>query len=250
MATRKAAAKAGTKPAVKRGTAAGAKKPKARKPKVTAAQRRRAASERKEAKRIEGELELARDGLTQAPPEKGPAVTTIENAEKYKSIYIDWAEGYDYAALSEKHGLGMRRIRQIVADLRQANLRILNVDDPLFGLDAAQDLILRWSHSISGYAQLARGTKNENIKLGAMRDRDRAMTQFGTLLQELGLMPKHLGSLRVVEDWVTMIDALLEEMDTVGIDLDVQRKLVEAVELARGGGGDVWEGTGRDAVAA
>jgi hypothetical protein len=249
----KSARKSTAQQAGKPTTAKKAAKPKPGAKSKSAAVRRQRAAERKEQKRLEEELGAARDGLTTG------AAKTIEHADLYRAIYVDWAEGYDYGALAEKHGLGIRRCQQIVSELRRSRLSVLRIDDPLFGLETAQDLILRWSHAISGYAKLARDTTNDNVKLGAMRDRDRAMQQFAELLQELGLLPKQLGTLRVVEDWMGLIDTLLEKMDELGIPVDVQRELVAAVEVRveeREKGGrlqlaqGVWEGSAREVESA
>lgn len=246
-----------------------AKKPPARKgarPNISAASRKREADARKrrtaekkrvaEEKRLAGELDLARDGVTAAQK-------TIESAEVYLAIFKDWTRGFDYAALSATHGLGIRRCKQIVTELRGSRLKVMQVNDPMFGLRTAQDMVLHWTTAISDYAELAGNTSNEHIKLGAMRDRDRAMGQFLSLMQELGLLPKHLGTLKVQADLVAFADAMLDALEAADVDEQVISSVIELMDLrvrstTQGlvldlgagafGDDDAIEGTARDAA--
>lgn len=220
----------GKKAAPSRGTRKQAKKPMTAVQKQAAAKRQRALRERearKEEARLAGELELARDGLAEATT---PAARTVENATLYLSIYADWGRGYSYDALSAEHGLGVRRCKQIVHELRGVRLSALAVHDPLFGLRTAEDLVLHWSTAISEYAKLSK-SKNEGIALGAMRDRDRAMTQFTSLMQELGLLPKHLGTLRFQRDAIELADTLITVMEERGVSQDVIAAVVESIDM-------------------
>lgn len=201
----------------------GAKAPVKRKAKTakrsTAARRREA-----ERKRLEREMDLARDGLT-------GAAKTVENADLYRQIYMDWARGMTYADLAERHGLGMRRCQQIVGELRASRLDVFGVSDPLFGFQQAQNLVLHWTTAISDYAKLAVEAKQDSVRLGAMRDRDRALQQFTQTLQELGWLPRNLGTLRFQADAIQMVETLLDVLEENKVPEQVIRLAVEAMEL-------------------
>lgn len=222
------------KPAARRGAAAtgkGKAKPKAKtKTQLSAAAKRREAAIRKEQRRRDSEMALAKDGLTKDPEAKG-AAKTLENAELYKAVFVDWSRGLSYDQLVEEHGLSIRRCQQIVQELRDARINVLGLSDPMFGLRQAHSIVLHWITAISDYAKLAKSASQDSVKLGAMRDRDRALEQFTGVLQELGVLPKHLGTLRVQEDFIGVMETLLDKMDELEIPHDVQRQLVEAVEL-------------------
>lgn len=205
-----------------------------------AAQRKRRAAERKakaEADRRAGEMALAKDGLVEEP--KPGAVITLERASTYLEVFKDWCKGLTGEALASKHGLGIRRCEQIVAELRDARVQALQINDPLFGLRLAHDLLIHYRAAISEYAQLAESAGTQaSVKIAALRERDRAQEAFKLLAQELGLVPKHLGTLRVQEDFLALVDALLDQMDEEGLALDVQRRMIEAVEMRATTGGD------------
>lgn len=217
--------------AASKGTAKAKAKAPAKRSKQGSANRKTEAAKRKarreqlaEEKRLAGEMDLAKQGLT-------GAARTIENARLYVELYTDWAFGMSYMMLAEKHKLGVRRCEQIVQAMRGTGLADIQMDDPLFGLREAQDLLILRKTAISEYAKLARETQNENIRLGAMRDRDRAAGEYLSMLQELGIVPKHLGILSQQTDFLALVDALLDGMEEEGIPVDVQRRMVERVEL-------------------
>jgi hypothetical protein len=204
--------------------------------KQTAKQKRERAAERRKAKAEEARIEaLSPAELVEEADRKltGPA-QTIERAEVYKGIMRDWARGYSYAALSEIHGLSERRCMEVVESLRGTRLTRLGLNDPLFGVKFAQDLVIQKSAAVAEYALLADDCAKpgqEHIRLGYLKQRDAALESFTTLVQELGWLPKHLGTLNVQMDAVQMAEAMLDTMDELGVEEDVQRAIVEAIEL-------------------
>jgi hypothetical protein len=207
-------------------------------PKLTAAEKRkRAAARRKaaaEAKRIAelSPLELVQE--EEATRRKSGPEQTIERAQTYKAIMRDYARGLNYAALSAKHGLSESRIGEVVEALRGSELSRLGLDDPLFGVKFAQDLVQRRAAAISEYTELADNCTTagqEHIRLGFLKQRDAAVQSFTELVQELGWLPRHLGTLNVQMDAIAMAEAMLDTMDALGVEEDVQRAIVEAIEL-------------------
>ena len=217
----------------------GAKSPKTRPTKaMPAAEKRKRAAERRkaatEAKRVAAlsPAELVAEEETQR--EKSGPEQTIERAQTYKAIMRDYARGYSYPALSERHSVSERRAREVVEALRGSELSRLGLDDPLFGVKFAQDLVMRRAASISEYTELADActTKGqEHIRLGFLKQRDAAVSAFTELVQELGWLPRHLGTLNVQMDALQMAEALLDVMDAHDVPEHVQRAAVEAIEL-------------------
>jgi hypothetical protein len=234
--------------------------PDAERRRLEAIERRRAAAEAKrKAREDEADseaLEMARSG------ELTGAAVVIERAELYMQVFADWGAGMDFPTLAKRHNMSQRNVQRVVSELRGQRLNVMRLGDPLVGLRIAQDLVMRWSAAISQYANLAAETDHDGVRLGALRRRDEALESFTQLMQELGYLPKHLGTLRVQEDFLGLMDTLLDKMDQLGVDMEVQRALVEAVELratpqrgssrlALGVGADVIDGDGvSDAAAA
>lgn len=245
----------------KPGRAGGRRKrdPEAERRRRDAIEARRLAAEAKALARTAEEeaeaLERARTG------ELTGAAGTVQRAEMYMQMFVDWGSGMDLPTIAKRHGIGLRRAETVISELRSQRLNAMRLGDPLVGLRIAQDLVMRWSSAISEYAKLAAETDHDGVRLGALRRRDEALESFTQLLQELGYLPRHLGTLSVQSDFLALIDTLLDKMDEMGVDHDVQRALVESVELravqqpgssrlALGLDDDVIEGRLSDAAAA
>jgi hypothetical protein len=202
-----------------------------------AEKRKRAAARRKvkaEAARIAAMSPAELVAEEEAQQAKSGPEQTIERAQTYRAIMRDYARGLSYPALSAKHNLSARRCQEVVEALRGSELSRLGLDDPLFGVKFAQDLVVRRAAAISEYTELADGctTKGlEHIRLGFLKQRDAAVQAFTELVQELGWLPRHLGTLNVQMDAIQMAEAMLDTMDALGVEEDVQRAIVEAIEL-------------------
>jgi hypothetical protein len=57
------------------------------------------------------------------------------------------------------------------------------------------------------------------------------LTAFTGLVQELGWLPKHLGTLNTMMDALQMAEVLLDVMEERGVDPAVQEAVVTAIEL-------------------
>lgn len=239
------AEKDGGKPAQSEGDAAETAKPKRRAPakrkakpggakgtgnvkrETAAAKRKRLAAARKAQHDLESDPAAAVEALS-------GAAKTVETAELYMDLFSSWLRGMTPDALSAKHGLSIRRINEVIASLRQHRLTTTALNNPLYGSQLARDLVLRHQARVSEYAELADKVTDEklmHVKLGFLKRRDESLDEFRDLMQELGYLPKHLGTLRVQEDFMGMVDELLEGMQELGVDEQVQRALVERVEL-------------------
>lgn len=230
----KPARKAGAKPKAK---ATGAGEPRRRKSETDAAYKRRVAAWRK---KRDAEKERAKQAAVESDPAgaaeqelTGPA-KTVENGALYLAIYKDWARGLTFDALSAKHTLSPRRCQEVVESLKGRRIQRLGLANPLYGSQLARELILRYTASVSEYAELATGVTEPSmahVKLGYLKRRDEAMDKFKDLMQELGYLPRNLGTLHVQEDFIGLMETLLDGMDELGVPVDVQRQLVERVEL-------------------
>lgn len=207
--------------------------------KMTAKQRRESAaaarkrrSEAAAAKREQAALQADPAAAIVAWEAKG-AAKTVENAEMYKSLMRDWARGYDLAGLAEKYLITTARVSQIVESLKGTHLTRLGVGDPMFGVKFAQDLIARHAAAVSEYTKLADDAPESQIgvKLGALKRRDEALDRFTNLVQELGWLPRHLGTLNVQMDALAMAEVLVEKLTEHGIADAIVDDIVGAIEL-------------------
>lgn len=206
---------------------------------LTETEKRRRAADRR-ARRAE-QAELARreelsaaELIAEDDAKQKGAARTIVNAELYRAIYREWAEGMSYEDLSDRHGLGRRRIAEVVEDLKGSGLRTLGVGDPLFSVKMAEQLVLQRSAAVSQYTRLAAEVTEASmasVKLGYLKQRDVALSAFVDLIQELGWLPRHLGSISGMMDALQMAEVLLDVMEERGVDQVTQEAVVTAIEL-------------------
>jgi hypothetical protein len=228
---------------------------------LTDAQRRKRRRER-EAARRKAKAEAAENARRAAVPpgelvaqddadrELTGAARTLMTAALYRDVFRRWTEGWSATDLADKYDLSERRVEQIISQLRGTELTRLGVGDTLFSVKFAQRLVLQRSAAVGQYARLAEEAPENQpqLKLGYLRLRDEALTKFTDLVQELGWLPKHLGTINTQMDALQMAEVLLEQMDAQGISVEVQRVIVEAIELrvVRRGAGLALAGVGPD----
>lgn len=245
---------------------AGVPKTRAKPRRLTPAQQRKRRRDQEAKRREQARLDAANEAAAAVAPaelvKQGDeareqltgAARTVVNAQLYAKVFRQWTEGWAIADLADRHGLSERRVGQIVEDLRGSELARLGVGDTLFSVKFAQRLVLQRSAAVSQYARLAdEAPENQPaVKLGYLRMRDEALTKFTDLVQELGWLPKHLGTINTQMDALQMAEVLLEVMDQQGITLEVQQVIVESIELrvVRRGSSLALAGVGPDLMAA
>lgn len=207
--------------------------------KLTAAEKRKRAAERRKAKAEQARLARMTPSELVAEEEadrerRNPIENTLERARTYRELMRDWARGYDYASLGRKYELGDRRVREIVESLRGSHLSRLGLDDPMFGVKFGQDLVARKAAAVAEYTELAdacTGPNQEHIRLGYLKQRDAAVDRFTELVQEMGWLPKHLGTLNVQMDALAMAEVLVDKLVEHGIADAIVEDIVAAIEL-------------------
>jgi hypothetical protein len=178
--------------------------------------------------------ELVAEDDAQREKAKG-AARTIVNGEVYKRIMRQWTLGMSYEDLADLHGLTTHRIEQIVSDLRDSHLTRLGLDDPMFSVKFAQRLVVQRSAAVSQYARLAEEVPDDpnmlHLRLGFLKQRDAALSAFTELVQELGWLPRNLGTLNVQMDAMQMAEVLVEKLVEHGVGDAIVDDIVQAIEL-------------------
>jgi hypothetical protein len=88
---------------------------------------------------------------------------------------------------------------------------------------------------VSQYARLAEEVPDDpnmlHLRLGFLKQRDAALTAFTELVQELGWLPRNLGTLNVQMDAMQMAEVLVEKLVEHGVGDAIVDDIVQAIEL-------------------
>jgi hypothetical protein len=177
---------------------------------------------------------VAEDEAAEEEKARG-AARTIVNGAVYKRMMREWTLGVSYEDLADRYGLSVNRVQTIISDLRESHLTRLGLDDPMFSVKFAQRLVVQRSAAVSQYARLAEEVPDDpnylHVRLGFLKQRDAALSAFTELVQELGWLPRNLGTLNVQMDAMQMAEVLVEKLVEHGVGDAIVDDIVQAIEL-------------------
>lgn len=123
---------------------------------------------------------------------------------------VDWMS---WSQIAEKHGVNEKTVRLNYDEYVNEIAPLIDGED---ALEKAREFIRKLEGLQQRFADLAASSKNDSVKLGAMRELVVTLWREIELRQAVGLMPKHLGQLTVVAEvrWVAeQVLLLLKKYD-------------------------------------
>ncbi|HTE60659.1 MAG TPA: hypothetical protein VK631_09945 [Solirubrobacteraceae bacterium] len=155
-----------------------------------------------------------------------------ERVARDRAVWLDWLDGLQMPAIAAREKLSVPTVERIVAAYRSAGARVRpGIAEQLL---MAHDLVEKHARLIERFELLAcdpSAQKQPQVVLAALKAKSDALERWKNLVQELGWLPKNLGTLKFQMDAVSMADALIDVMDERGVPEDVQREMIEAIEM-------------------
>src|SRR4051794_29732063 len=111
--------------------------------------------------------------------------TVAEKAERDKQIVLERAAGLTVPTIAARHDLSERYVREILAQRRQAQLVLADIDPVGEILEAIE----QHDFVIERLSLLASTAKHEAVALGALKAQLGAMRHKHDLLISVGLLP-------------------------------------------------------------
>jgi hypothetical protein len=160
-------------------------------------------------------------------------LTAQQKVERDARIVADRAHGLTWSTIEARHGVSERQCRTIWAErLREVSA------EPVDVREALREAVAQLDAAIEDCALLAEATKNDAVRLGAIRARLTAMAERGELLRLSGLLPFDERAVRTEAELRDINDMILALFDRYGVGDDAKRELEEGLEASLAG----WNG--------
>jgi hypothetical protein len=149
-----------------------------------------------------------------------------DQAKRDRAIVADRARGLRWATIAERHQITTRRAQQIWESWCNEEY----LDAPDSRLDVMSEIAIL-DAAVEEYADLARETKNDAVKLGALKAKLDAQAKRVDMKQHLGLLPSALVKARLEADVQHLLDAweLAEHKLHLALPQEVLDEFIETV---------------------
>lgn len=173
---------------------------------------------------------------SQDSPEKVEAKTDKEatwltRAERNLDLCRARARGRPWHKIAEEFDVSERQARKIWFAWRETRQTNLRGRDPLEIVWEAAERYEAW---IEQAAELALTTEHDSTRLGAIKVQARLEEQLTSLLQEVGILPKNLGRLRIDWDVRWMIEQIVTVFKEEKVPVDAQARIKALLETHQG----------------
>ncbi len=128
--------------------------------------------------------------------DKKKRLTVAEQADRNDQIAAARARGISYTQLARTYGLSKQRVQQIHHEYRAENPTIRQQT----AVAIVDDLLEGYAADIEELALLSATTQSDSVRVGAINARMAARNKTTDLLQEMGVLPRDLGQIRVEMD--------------------------------------------------
>lgn len=134
--------------------------------------------------------------------EKKPTKTTkkrpnvTEQAWRNDEIAAARARGISYSQLARTYGLSKQRVQQIHHEYRKENPTIRQQR----AVQIVDDLLEGYAADIEELALVSATTPSDSVRVASINARMTARNKTADLLQEMGVLPKDLGEIRLQLD--------------------------------------------------
>jgi hypothetical protein len=160
-------------------------------------------------------------------------MSTRERAARDAEIVEARVTGAGWAEVATRYGVSERHAKRVLAAFRDTRPR-LHERDPIEVVERALD---EYDDIIDELRAVARQTRQDNARVGALKARLQATESRLSLLQAVGVLPRDLGQLRVEHDVRFIAQAILDVFDRHDVSAEARRDL-QAVLGRRVGSAD------------
>ena len=160
-----------------------------------------------------------------------PGLTPTELEERNEKLITDRARGQSWSHLSSQYGLGVARCKEIYEGWRKQNPTTYRGRP---AIEVVQQSLERLEAWIEQLADLASVTEGDMVKIAAINAQADKLQRATALMQETGILPKDLGTLRIEIDVQVLTDRLMRALNDNGASIELKRAIL--TELRAGGG--------------
>jgi hypothetical protein len=172
-----------------------------------------------EAKGKRGVTKRVRPKTSRAKQRGTKRLPVAGQVKRNRQIVLDrTVEGLTWMAVAQKHGIDEKTARTAYREHVKGVAPLIENDEPD---EVALEAILKLQGAQERFLQFVSEGINESVKMGALREYVKALMQEMTLRQEVGLLPRDLGQIRLLVDQDTAADKLITLLKAHGMPPEV-----------------------------
>lgn len=156
-------------------------------------------------------------------------MTAQERADRNASIFEARIRGFGWTEIALEHGVSKRQAQRIHADVCQASPKQRVRRDPE---EAVEELLAGYDAAIADYAALARDSKHDGTRLGALRGRIEMQVAKFEAMMATGVLPSSLGQVAAVIDGRQTAEKIIAVFDRHGVSMEAKREVRLALDPA------------------
>ena len=159
------------------------------------------------------------------------AANAREKVERDRQIVAAKARSLSDATVADTFNVDESTVREVMAQWRETQPSLRSVDP----IDVVEQVLFELRGSIEELAVISSTTKNDNVRVGAIDKKLKAMQQMTALMQATGVLPNDLGTLKVDMDVRAFAATVLRVFADEGIPPEVVAKIMGEIEQFSGG---------------
>lgn len=156
------------------------------------------------------------------------ALSAKAKVERDRAIVHDRARGFTWRTIASRHNVSERMAQRIWQEGLDRTW-----EEPSDPIDTAAELLAIFDASVEEAADLAAATRNESVRLGAIKFRHELLVAKLELMRVLGLLPRDLLWLRHEIDYAVILQAAGEAFFRNDIPEEATRQYVDAISGCR-----------------
>lgn len=155
-------------------------------------------------------------------------ITAAEKVERDRQIVAAKARSLSDATVADTFKVSERTVRDVMTAFRKGQPTLKSVDP----IEVVEQVLFELRGSIEELAMVAATTKNDNVRVGAIKARIEALNQTTALMQATGVLPHDLGTLKVDMDVRAFAATVLKVFADEGIPDEVVDKVIDLLPMS------------------
>jgi hypothetical protein len=158
-------------------------------------------------------------------------MTSHQRSTRNVEVVAARARGLGWEEIASRFKISSRQARRIVAEYRECQPRLHEVDP----IETIEEAFQQYDAAISDLAILSEKTTHSGVKLGAIKGRLDALRAKLDLMAAVGVLPRNLGRLQVEFDARQVAQSILQIFSTFAVPIEAQEAVIRAIESRSGG---------------
>lgn len=158
------------------------------------------------------------------------AKNAAEKVERDRQIVAAKARSLSDATVADTFNVDESTVREVMAQWRESQPNLKTIDP----IEVVEQVLFELRGSIEELALVSSTTKNDNVRVGAIKARIDALDKMTSLMQATGVLPNDLGTLKVDMDVRAFAATVLRVFTEEQVPEETVEKVMTAISQFAG----------------